>query len=146
MTGSWYIIEGAGIYAYDRYQKHDDVVLVKGIDGKPNVVYMRRGKNVLWGPSADLHENSGVSYWQYLEKNRRIQVYENIGVANYGSYKFIMSEDSQSAWSAFKKMMEKKYPDSATYMRYEYLLTKKAKINEAKSELKQEEFMFNAKD
>ena len=146
LTGSWYAIEGIGFYSYDRYQKSDDVVLVKGMDGKTNKVFMRRGWNKLWGPSPSLKKDAKIKYWRYLEKNRKIQIYENIAVAKFGKYKFEMSENAAKKLVKFEKWMSKKYPKKEDYMRYEHLLRKRAKVNEAMSEWKQEVSMFKMRD
>jgi len=145
VTGTWYAIEGVGLYSYNRYQQHDDVVLVKGLDGEPNRVFMRRGWNKLWGASSELKNYSNIRYWRYLEKNRRIQIYENIAVARYGKYKFEASTNAAKDWIVFEAWMSKKYPNKEDYMRYEHLLRKRAKINEATSEWKQEVYMFKQK-
>jgi len=142
LTGTWYAVEGVGLYSYDRYQKCDDVVLVKGINGEPNRVFMRRGWNKLWGASSQLKKYSGVRYWRYLEKNRKIQFYDDIAVARYGKYKFEASTNATKSWIKYEKWMSKKYPKKEDYMRYEHLLRKRAKINEATSEWKQEVYMF----
>jgi len=143
VTGTWYGIEAVGLYSYNRTTQSNDVVLVKGKDGIPNRVYMRRGWNKLWGPSPEL-KMSGLGYWDYVEKNRRIQIYENIGVAMYGKYagKFEMTKEVAKKWIAYEKWMSKKYPKQVDYAMYEHLLRKKAKIAEATSEYKQELYHF----
>jgi hypothetical protein len=142
MTVGWYAIEGVGYTAYDRAIRSNDVVLVKGIDGRPNILCMRRGRNKLWGPSENLSRISGLGFWNYTENNRRIQIYENIGVAMNGKYKFEMTPEAQKEWNRYQKWMDKKFPTQIDYVMYEHLLKMTAQINESVSELKQEKYMF----
>lgn len=142
LTAGWYAVEAVGYGGYDRYQRSDDVVLVKGINGEPNLLCMRRGKNKLWGPSANLQESSGLGFWEYVEKNRKIQIYENIAVAMYGKYEFELSPEANQAWEQYKEWMSEKYPTQVDYIMYEHLLRRRAQINEAVSELKQEQYLF----
>lgn len=142
MSAGWYAAEGVAYATYDRYKKSDDVVLIKGVDGNPNRLVMRRGWNKLWGPSENLKSYSELGFWEYTENQRRIQIYENVGVAKYGKYDFLMSTNVAKQWIAFQKNMEEKYPTQTDYIMYEHLLRKQAKINEATSEYKQEKYMF----
>ena len=142
LTMGWYAVEAVGYTGYDRYKRSDDAVLVMGIEKEPNLLCMRRGPNKLWGPSAKLQEASGLGFWEYIEKNRKIQIYENVAVAKYGKHKFEMSKAASEALAAYQKKMEEKYPTQTDYIMYEHLLRRRAQINEAVSELKQEEYMF----
>jgi hypothetical protein len=103
---------------------------------------MRRGFNKLWGPSDNLAKYSGLGFWDYIERNRRIQIYENVGVAHYGKYEFEMTREVEEAWSDFLNQMERDYVNQTDFIMFEHLLRKRAKINEATSELKQEQYMF----
>jgi hypothetical protein len=142
MTVAWYGAEAIGYTSFDRYKRSDDVVLVLGENGEPNVLCMRRGNNILWGPSKDLKEKSGLGFWEYTERNRKIQIYDNIAIARYGKYKFDMSPDAEKAWKKYEEWMSEKYKTQTDYIMYEHLLRKKAKVNEAQSEMKQEAYMF----
>jgi hypothetical protein len=142
LTVGWYAVEGVGYLGYDRYKRSDDVILVKGVNGEPNLLCMRRGKNILWGPSAKLQESSGLTFWEYVERNRKIQIYENVAAAKYGKYKFVMTPETEKAWKKHLVWMGKKYSKRTDYNMYEHLLRKRALINEAVSELKQEQYLF----
>jgi hypothetical protein len=145
MAATTYTVEGTGYLSYDRYKRSDDVVLVKGLPGKPNRLYLRRGVNPLWGPGDSLAK-SGVEWWDYVESNRRIQIYSNVGVAVYGKYKFVMSKEAYEAWAAFEGKASKKYPKQTDYVMNEHLLEKQAQIEEATSEMKQEKKMFSQRN
>jgi len=142
LTAGWYAAEAVGLTGYDRYKRADDVILVKGINGESNLLCKRRGLNKLWGPSEKLREKSGISFWKYVEKNRKIQIYENVGVAQYGKYNFAMTPEVEKELKKFEDDMVKKYPTQTDYIMYEHLLRRKAQINESVSELKQEKYMF----
>jgi hypothetical protein len=146
LTATWYAVEGVGYLGYDRYKRSDDVVLIKGTDGKSNLLCMRRGNNPLWGPSHQLKISSSLGFWEYVEKNRRIQIYENVAAAKYGKHKFVMSEDAQKAWKKHQEWMAKKFPKRIDYIMYEHLMRRRAAINEAVSELKQEEHLFKIRN
>lgn len=142
LTAGWYAVEAVGYTGYDRYKRSDDAVLIKGINGEPNLLCMRRGKNILWGPSEKLREASGLTFWEYVEKNRKIQIYESVAVAKYGKYKFEMTPETTQALKEYEAWMSEKYPTQTDYIMYEHLLRRRAQINEAVSELKQEEYLF----
>ena len=139
-----YSAQGAFDLTKDRYIRSNDVVLVKGIDGNPNRLYMRRGMNPLFGPSELLGE-SGVSWWQYVESNRRIQIYSSVSVAMYGKYGFVMSPDALRSWKSQNESMEKRY-DLKDFLLYEHLLRKQASSEEAAAEFKQEKKMFSVRN
>jgi len=142
ITMGWYVVEGVAYTGYDRYQRANDVVLVKGINEEPNLLCMRRGNNKLWGPSAKLQEASGLGFWEYVEKNRKIQIYESVGTAKFGKYKFEMTPEVKAELEKYEAWMVEKYPTQTDYLMYEHLLRRRAQINEAVSELKQEEYLF----
>jgi len=140
-TAVKYSVEGLGYISADRYKRSDDVVLVKGFPGKPNRLYVRRGMNPLWGPS-ELLGDSGIGWWDYVEKNRRVQIYSSVSVAMFGKYEFLLSPDAYKCWVKEREHMNAKYASEVDLGMYQHLLQTQAQFEESTSELKQEKRMF----
>jgi hypothetical protein len=141
LSAAKYSAQGLLDLTKDRYIRSDDVVLVRGLNGNPNRLYLRRSMNPMWGPS-DLLGKSGIGWWDYVESNRRIQIYSSAAVAMYGSNSFVMSPDAYRSWKGQLKVMSERYKDNKDFSMYEHLLMTQAKGEEASSEFKQEKKMF----
>lgn len=144
----YYGLEGAAVVTVDRAVKSNDVIVIKGKTDSngvqhPNRAYTRRDRwNPMFGPSVDLSKN-GVGWLEYTETNDALQIYDNVGVAVYGKYDFIMSPDVERVWKDFEKSWKSKYQNKKDYDDYAVYLSSIATQREATSEWKQQRYRFN---
>jgi hypothetical protein len=138
----YYSVEAGAYVTVDRMIKSNDVVIVKGQEGRPNLCFTRRGWNKVFGPSANL-ANNGIGWFEYIERNPRLQIFDNIETAVFSNYSFIMDPECSKLWEAAEKAMLKKYKTNQDYAEYCRYLSAMADARETASELKQERCAFN---